>query len=31
MFAASSPLTRIIPGLMSWTIICFLIVFFILK
>jgi len=31
MFAASSPLTRIIPGLMIWTIIFFLIVFFILK
>lgn len=31
MFAASSPLTRIIPGLMIWTIIFFLIVFVILK
>ena len=31
MLAASSPLTRIIPGLMIWTIIFFLIVFFILK
>jgi F-type H+-transporting ATPase subunit b len=31
MLAATSPLTRIIPGLMIWTIIFFLIVFFILK
>ena len=31
MLAASSPLTRNIPGLMIWTIIFFLIVFFILK
>jgi F-type H+-transporting ATPase subunit b len=29
--AASSPLTRIIPGLMIWTIAFFLIVFFVLK
>jgi F-type H+-transporting ATPase subunit b len=29
--AASSPLTKVIPGLMIWTIIFFLIVFFVLK
>jgi F-type H+-transporting ATPase subunit b len=31
LIAASSPLTRIIPGLMIWTIIFFLIVFFVLR
>jgi len=31
MLAASSPLTKIIPGLMIWTIVFFLIVFFVLK
>ena len=31
LVAASSPLTRIIPGLMIWTIVFFLIVFFVLK
>jgi F-type H+-transporting ATPase subunit b len=31
MLAATSPLTRIIPGLMIWTIVFFLIVFFVLK
>ena len=31
LVAASSPLTRIIPGLMIWTIIFFLIVFFVLR
>jgi len=31
LVAASSPLTRLIPGLMIWTIIFFLIVFFVLK
>jgi F-type H+-transporting ATPase subunit b len=31
MLAASSPLTRIIPGLMIWTILFFLIVFFVLR
>jgi len=31
MIAASSPLTKIIPGLMIWTIVFFLIVFFVLK
>ncbi|HXH97624.1 MAG TPA: ATP synthase F0 subunit B, partial [Gaiellaceae bacterium] len=31
LVAVSSPLTRIIPGLMIWTIIFFLIVFFVLK
>jgi F-type H+-transporting ATPase subunit b len=31
LVAVSSPLTRIIPGLMIWTIIFFLIVFFILR
>jgi F-type H+-transporting ATPase subunit b len=31
MLAASSPLTRIIPGLMIWTIVFFLIVFFTLR
>jgi F-type H+-transporting ATPase subunit b len=31
LLAASSPLTKIIPGLMIWTIIFFLIVFFVLK
>ena len=31
LIAASSPLTKIIPGLMIWTIVFFLIVFFILK
>jgi len=29
--AASSPLTKVIPGLMIWTIVFFLIVFFVLK
>ena len=31
MLAATSPLTKIIPGLMIWTIIFFLITFFVLK
>ena len=31
MLAASSPLTKIIPGLMIWTLVFFLIVFFALK
>ena len=31
LVAASSPLTRIIPGLMIWTIVFFLIVFFVLR
>jgi len=31
MLAASSPLTKIIPGLMIWTIVFFVIVFFVLK
>ena len=31
LVAASSPLTKIIPGLMIWTIIFFLIVFFVLR
>ena len=31
LVAASSPLTRLIPGLMIWTIIFFLIVFFVLR
>ena len=31
LVAVSSPLTRIIPGLMIWTIILFLIVFFVLR
>ncbi len=31
LLAVSSPLTRIIPGLMIWTIVFFLIVFFILR
>src|SRR5947207_1387340 len=31
LVAASSPLTKIIPGLMIWTIVFFLIVFFVLK
>src|SRR5438445_8529365 len=31
LVAASSPLTRLIPGLMIWTILFFLIVFFILR
>ena len=31
LLAVSSPLTRIIPGLMIWTILFFLIVFFVLK
>jgi F-type H+-transporting ATPase subunit b len=31
MLAASSPLTKIIPGLMIWTIVFFLITFFVLK
>src|SRR5919108_3775901 len=31
LVAVSSPLTRIIPGLMIWTIVFFLIVFFVLK
>jgi F-type H+-transporting ATPase subunit b len=31
MLAASSPLTKIIPGLMIWTIVFFLIVFFVLR
>lgn len=31
LLAVSSPLTRIIPGLMIWTIILFLIVFFVLR
>src|SRR5579862_6250265 len=31
LVAVSSPLTRLIPGLMIWTIIFFLIVFFVLK
>ena len=31
MLAATSPLTRIIPGLMIWTIVFFLITFFVLK
>src|SRR5207253_3243825 len=31
LVAVSSPLTRLIPGLMIWTIIFFLIVFFVLR
>ena len=31
MLAASSPLTKIIPGLMIWTIVFFAIVFYVLK
>ena len=31
LLAASSPLTKIIPGLMIWTVVFFLIVFFVLK
>src|SRR5438128_12643100 len=31
LLAVSSPLTRIIPGLMIWTILFFLIVFFVLR
>jgi F-type H+-transporting ATPase subunit b len=31
LVAASSPLTRVIPGLMIWTVIFFLIVFFVLR
>ncbi len=31
LVAASSPLTRIVPGLMIWTIVFFLITFFVLK
>src|SRR6476646_11070448 len=31
LVAASSPLTQVIPGLMIWTVIFFLIVFFVLK
>lgn len=31
MLAASSPLTKIVPGLMIWTIVFFLIVFFVLR
>ncbi len=31
LVAASSPLTKIIPGLMIWTVVFFLIVFFVLK
>ncbi len=31
MLAASSPLTKIIPGLMIWTIVFFVIVFFVLR
>src|SRR5829696_5213963 len=31
MLAATSPLTKIIPGLMIWTIVFFLITFFVLK
>ena len=31
LVAASSPLTRIIPGLMIWTIIFFVIVFLVLR
>src|SRR2546423_15563554 len=31
LVAVSSPLTRLIPGLMIWTIVFFLIVFFILR
>jgi F-type H+-transporting ATPase subunit b len=31
MLAASSPLTKIVPGLMIWTVVFFLIVFFVLR
>src|SRR5207237_10758185 len=31
LIAVSSPLTRLIPGLMIWTIVFFLIVFFVLR